>query len=82
MKTINVRDLQKSVRHCVAASQKDHVVITRHGRPAAVMVGVEGQDWEDVAYQTSVRFWKMIERRRKEKTISLSELRARVKKNP
>jgi prevent-host-death family protein len=80
VKTINVRDLQKSVRKCVVASQRDRVVITRHGKPAAVLVGVEGRDWEDVLYQTSASFWKMIRARRKEKTISLTELRARIKK--
>jgi len=34
-----VRDLQKKVLACVDASQEDRVVITRHGRPAAVLVG-------------------------------------------
>ena len=80
MKTINVRDLQKNVRKCVVAAQKDRVVITRHGQPAAVLVGVEGRDWEDVLYQTSASFWKLIQRRRKEKTVSLRELRGRIGK--
>jgi prevent-host-death family protein len=82
VKTINVRDLQKHVRKCVVASQSDRVVITRHGRPTAVLVGVEGRDWEDVLYQTSASFWKLIQRRRKEKTISLREMRARLEKHP
>ncbi len=82
MKTINVRDLQKNVRKCVVASQNDRVVITRHGKPAAVMVGVEGRDWEDVLYQTSASFWKMIQRRRKEKTIPLRKMRERLEKSP
>ena len=45
-------------------SQQDRVVITRRGKPAAVMVGVEGKDWEEVALQTSSTFWKLIEERR------------------
>ncbi len=80
MKTINLRDLQKNVRKCVVASQKDRVVITRHGQPAALLVGVEGRDGEDVVYQTSGSFWKLIQRRRKEKTVSLREMRARIEK--
>jgi len=64
----------------VDASQKDRVVITRHGRPAAVLVGVEGKDWEDLVYQTNPAFWRMIKKRRKEKSISLSEYRRRQKK--
>ncbi len=77
MKTIAVRDLQKRIRESVAVSQKEGVVVTRHGRPAAVLIGVEGQDWEDLVYQTSADFWKMIERRRSQKTIPLAEVRRR-----
>jgi len=55
-------------------------VITRRGRPAAVLVGVEGKDWEDVVLQTSPAFWKLIEERRKQAAISFKELRARLKK--
>ena len=56
MKTVNARDLQKKIKECVDMSQQDQVVITRHGKPAAVMVGVEGKDWEDVVLQTSSTF--------------------------
>jgi hypothetical protein len=44
-----------------------------------VMVGVEGKDWEDVVLQTSSTFWKFIEERRKEPTMSMKELRTRLK---
>ena len=40
MKTITVRDLQKKIRQCVDLSQRDHVVVTHHGRPAAIVIGV------------------------------------------
>jgi hypothetical protein len=45
------------------------------------MVGVEGKEWEDVVLQTSSTFWKVIEERRKEPTMSIKELRARLKKH-
>ena len=80
MKTVNARDLQKKIKQCVDVSQQDRVVITRRGKPAAVMVGVEGKDWEEVALQTSSTFWKLIEERRNEPTISTKELRRRLKK--
>jgi prevent-host-death family protein len=80
MKAVNARDLQKKVKECVDMSQKDQVVITRRGKPAAVMVGVEGKDWEEVVIQTSASFWKLIEERRKEPTMSMKELRTRLKK--
>ncbi len=78
MKTISVRDLQKRVRECVDESQRERVVITRRGRPAAILVGVEGQDWDTVVLETDPAFWKLIRSRRRQPTISLRELRARV----
>ncbi|MBI4354084.1 MAG: type II toxin-antitoxin system Phd/YefM family antitoxin [Candidatus Omnitrophica bacterium] len=75
MKTISVRDLQKHVRDCVNRSQRDRVVVTRHGVPAALIIGVEGSDWETLSLQTNPSFWRLIDRRRMEKTVSLDELR-------
>ncbi len=80
MKTVNARDLQKRIKACVDISQQDQVVITRRGKPAAVMVGVEGKDWEDLVLQTSSTFWRLIDERRKEPTMSIKELRSRLKK--
>jgi prevent-host-death family protein len=74
VKTISVRDLQKSIKEAVDSSQRDRVVVTRRGKPAAVLVGVEGQDWESVVLETSPEFWKLIEERRKEPTLSVEEL--------
>lgn len=78
MKTVNVRNLQKKVSECVDLSQKEAVVVTRHGDPAAIVIGVEGHDWEDVFYQTSPAFWRMIEERRRGKTVSFAEMRRRL----
>jgi len=80
VKTITMRDLQKNIRKCVEAAQKEHVIVTRHGQPAAIVVGVEGHDWEDIVYQTSPAFWRMIEKRRKGKTIPLADMRKRLEK--
>jgi prevent-host-death family protein len=80
MKMVTARELQKKIKQCVDAAQADRVVVTRHGKPAAVLVGVEGSDWEDLVLQSSPAFWKLIEERRKHPTISLQELKARLKK--
>ena len=79
MKTVKARDLQKKVRECLDAAQRDRIVVTRHGKPSAVVVGVEGRDWEDVVYQTSAAFWRLIERRRREPLVSMDELRKGVR---
>ena len=78
MKTISVRDLQKRIRSVMETAQNDQVVITRNGQPVAVVVGVEGADWETVAVETSRRFWKEIAQRRDQETISLAEIRKRL----
>jgi prevent-host-death family protein len=78
MKTVTVRDLQKKVKDCVDDAQEDRVIITRRGRPAAVLIGVEDKDWEAVVLQTDPAFWKLIRRRRRQPTLSLDEIRSKI----
>lgn len=82
MKTVSVRDLQKHVKESMDAAQADKVVITRKGQPAAILIGVEGEDWETVVLQTSAPFWKLIEKRRREKTVPLREVKGALNKSP
>lgn len=79
MKTVSVREMQKKIKECIDVSQKDRVVVTRHGQPVAMIIGVEGTDWENVVLETDPTFWKMIHARRKQPTISLERLKARLK---
>ncbi|MGH9424901.1 MAG: type II toxin-antitoxin system Phd/YefM family antitoxin [Terriglobia bacterium] len=78
MKTVPVRDLQKKLKRCIDEAQEGRVVITRRGKPAALLGGVEGKDWETVILETDPTFWKLIQERRKQPTISLKELKARL----
>ncbi|MCY4638010.1 MAG: type II toxin-antitoxin system Phd/YefM family antitoxin [Acidobacteria bacterium] len=79
MKTVSVRDLQKSVKQVVDSAQTDRVIVTRRGEPAAVVLGVEGKDWETVVLEISPAFWELIETRRREPTLSSDELEHRLK---
>ena len=79
MKTISVRGLQKNIKDAVDSAQRDRVVVTRRGAPAAVLLGVEGKDWETVTLETSPAFWDLIEARRKEPTLSVDELARRTR---
>ena len=76
MKTISMRELQKQLKGCLDAAQTDQIVITRHGKPAAVCIGVEGHDWETVLRATDTAFWHMIAERRQQLTLSRDELEA------
>jgi antitoxin (DNA-binding transcriptional repressor) of toxin-antitoxin stability system len=53
MKTISVRELQKCIKECVDHAQKACVVVTRHGKPSAILIGVEGRDWEELITRTA-----------------------------
>jgi len=81
MKTVTIRDLQKKVKDCVDEAQQEHLVITRRGKPTAVLVGVEGQEWENVILETSPIFWNLIRKRRKQSTLSLEQLKSQVEKS-
>jgi len=50
------------------------VVVTRKGKPVALVLGVEGMDEEQLQLGSSEKFWKLIEARRRQKTISRREL--------
>ena len=78
MKTVSVRDLQKTLRKRVDESQKERVIVTRRGHPAAVLIGVEGMDWEQVLLQTDDSFWRLIQRRRKERATPLAAVKGRL----
>lgn len=80
MKTVALREAKQQLSDYVTQSQKNKIVITRHGRPAAVIWGVEGKDFEDVLYMTSPSFWKMIKSRRFSRPIPWSEARRKIRR--
>jgi antitoxin (DNA-binding transcriptional repressor) of toxin-antitoxin stability system len=76
MKTVAVE--KSSLDACVAAAQRHRVVLTRQGRPVALMVGLSEMDQEQLDLGSSDRFWKLITARRQEKTISRAALEKAV----
>lgn len=59
---------------CVKDAQHERVVITRRGKPIALIVGVEGLDEEQLQLGASDEFWKLIAERRTQGTMSRAEL--------
>jgi antitoxin (DNA-binding transcriptional repressor) of toxin-antitoxin stability system len=76
MKTIGIE--QTTFASCVKDAQKERVVVTRGGRPVAMIIGLEGLDEEQVELGSSDAFWKMITARRKQKTLTRAELDAAI----
>jgi prevent-host-death family protein len=72
MKTANLRTVKEQLSTYVDESQRDPILILRHGRPAALVCGVEGYDVEQVLLMADPRFWQLIQRRRKQKSLPWS----------
>jgi antitoxin (DNA-binding transcriptional repressor) of toxin-antitoxin stability system len=52
--------------------------LTRKGKPVALVVGVEGMDEEQLQLGSSGKFWTLIEKRRRQKTIGRAELEKKL----
>lgn len=48
MKFVGVREAQAQLSGLVDQSQKERIVLTRHGQPMAILTGVGGKDFEEV----------------------------------
>ncbi len=75
MKTVALREAKQSLSGYVEHAQRERVLITRHGKPAALVIGVEGQEIEEVLLRQDPRFWKLVEERRRQRTVPLAHVR-------
>jgi hypothetical protein len=58
----------------VRDAQEQRGVVTRDGKPVALIVGIHGLDEEQVQLGSSDGFWALIAERRAEPTISRASL--------
>ena len=79
MKVIPLGKAKNELSAYIDVAQNDRVLITRHGRPAALIIGVEGEEFEDLMTRSDPEFWRLIEARRStSKVISATEMRKRL----
>ncbi|MBI3245934.1 MAG: hypothetical protein HYZ50_05455 [Deltaproteobacteria bacterium] len=78
MKTLGYE--QTTLEACLKDAQYERVVVTRKGRPIALIVGIEGLDEEELHLGSSEKFWTLIETRRKQKTLSRAELEQKIER--
>jgi antitoxin (DNA-binding transcriptional repressor) of toxin-antitoxin stability system len=78
MKTVAIK--QATLDSCVGDAQSEQVVVTRNGKPVALIVGLEHLDVEARRLTESHKFWSLIAQRRSQKTISRAELEKRLNK--
>jgi prevent-host-death family protein len=81
MKVMAFSEARTAFKDAVDAAQSDRVVITVHGKPAAVLIGVRGKTFDDL-YLASPEFWSVIEARQRSPRpmASLEEVANRLDK--
>ena len=78
MKTVGLEHAM--LETCIKDAQREQVLITRDGKPLALIVGVEGMDEEQLQLGSSSKFWELITERRAQKTIGRAELEENAKR--
>src|SRR5262249_26047468 len=77
---VGIREARSDLPKLVKLAQKETHVLTHHGKPTALLVGVEGYDYEDLVRMLDPEFWAMLaERRESERPrLSLADLDRRL----
>ncbi|MBP6014303.1 MAG: type II toxin-antitoxin system Phd/YefM family antitoxin [Alphaproteobacteria bacterium] len=66
MKQVPLSEAKDDLSRLLRQAEKQHIVITRHGKPAGLLIGFESEDdWFDYKLENDERFLKRIERARK-----------------
>ncbi len=62
MKKIALSELKDDLSRYLHIAEKEEIVITRHGKPAGLLVGFESEDdWFEYRLENDPRFLKRIE---------------------
>ena len=66
---------------CVSEAQHERIVITRNGKPVALVVGVAGLDADQLELGSNPAFWELITQRRRQGTITRAQLEKRIRQS-
>ena len=62
MKKVALSEVKDDLSRYLRLAEKEEVVITRHGRPAGVLIGFKSEDdWFDYRLENDPRFLRRIE---------------------
>ncbi len=79
MSHVPEKELKQNLDSILTRAQSERIVISRRGKPCAVLVGIESYDAEDLELATSEDFWRMIGLRRASgKSLPLTDVEARL----
>ena len=66
MKTVALSEVKDDLSRYLRIAEKEQVVITRHGKPAGVLIGFESEeDWFDYKLENDRRFLRRVESARR-----------------
>ena len=66
MKKVALSEVKDDLSKFLRVAEKEAVVITRHGRPAGVLIGFESEDdWFDYRLENDPRFLRRVEAARR-----------------
>jgi prevent-host-death family protein len=79
MKKVALSEVKDDLSRYLHVAEKEEIVITRHGKPAGVLIGFESEDeWFDYRLENDPRFLSRIQRARdsiaKGKGVRIEEL--------
>ena len=61
MKQVALSDVKNDLSRYLRLAEKEEIVITRHGKPAGVLVGFESEeDWFDYRLENDPRFLRRV----------------------
>jgi prevent-host-death family protein len=79
MSDVPDKELKQNMDLILTRAQSERIVISRHGKPCAVLVGIEDYDAEDLGLASSEEFWRMIRLRRASgKSFPLEDVETRL----
>lgn len=78
MKEMTLERFTQDVQELLEDAQQERILITREGAPFAIVVGIADKDLEDLRLEGSPEFWRMIEERRRDRTVRLEDVEAEL----
>lgn len=65
VKKIALSEIKDDLSRFLRLAEKEEIVITRHGKPAGILIGFESEDdWFDYRLENDPRFLKRVEQAR------------------
>jgi prevent-host-death family protein len=66
MKEVPLSEVKDDLSRFLREAEKQEIVITRHGKPAGVLIGFESEeDWFDYRLENDPRFLERVEKARR-----------------